>query len=149
MFIETTTGGYYDSSGEQHVRRALFLILVQRDYFKDADGNYLSPSDRPDGYTDIRAIVRKVALHQFGHWMMGSARVKGERISISGAYGSDGNTCTVSEKVFQEAVPLPAELYDAWNKGEGWNSAGSEAPLMRTWATENLDTLYRVKRRKS
>lgn len=148
MFIENTRG-YYGSDGSQNVGRALFLILVQRDYFKDADGNYLSPKDRPDGYTEIRAIVRKVALHQFGHWMMGSARVLGERIGISGAYGSDGNTCTVSEKVFAEAVPLPKDLYDAWNKGDGWNSAGSEAPAMRTWAHDNLDKLYRVKRRKS
>ena len=148
MFIETARGRY-GSDGSQHSGRALFLILVQRDYFKDAEGNYLSPKDRPDGYTEIRAIVRKVALHQCGHWMMGSARVKGERISISGAYGSDGNTCTVSEKVFQESIPLPKELYDAWNKGEGWNGAGSEAPMMRTWATDNLDRLYRVKTRKS
>lgn len=148
MFIESTQG-YCDRSGEQYVKRALFLILVQRDYFKDANGNYLSPKDRPEGYDEIRAIVRKVALHQFGHWMMGSARVLGERIGISGAYGSDGNPSTVSEKVFAESIPLPDHLYDAWNKGEGWNGAGSEVPLMREWANANLDKLYRVKQRKS
>ncbi len=130
MYIKPTISGY-TSSGEQVARRQLFLILVQ-----PMSGSELE-------HSPMRAIVRKVALHQFGPWMMGFARVKGERITISGAYGSDGLPCSVSDRVYDEAINLPQYLIDAWNKGGGWNSAGSEAESMRKWALENLETLYK------
>ena len=113
---------------------------------------YLGPSGRSVKYihhTEIRALVRKVAMQQFGHFMMGSARAFGHRISLSGSYGGDGLTVTVPREVFDKAIPIPQELHDAWNKGEGWNSAGSEAPLMQKWALANLDKLestYKGKR---
>ena len=131
---------YYDSGG-QHATRGKFLILLSVD------------NDR-----GLRAIVRSVALRQFGHWMMGCARVFGKTLTISGAYGSDGlpknldrlyyhfddNYKVVQdcpewvERVWNSAIPLPAELYDAWNNGGGWNSAGSEAQVMRQWTLENF-----------
>lgn len=129
--------GYCNASGEQFARRGLFLILVQRDPYEGTQGK-LDPPCRP---WPIRAIVRKVALHQCGHFMMGSARAFGERIPISGAYGSDGLPRTVSQRVYERAVPVPAELIEAWNKGGGWNSSGSEGPSMREWALANLDKL--------
>lgn len=97
---------------------------------------------------EIRALVRKVALHQFGHFMMGSARAFGHRLPISGAYGSDGLPRTVPREVFDRAVPIPAELHDAWNKGGGHNGAGSEAIAMRHWALANLDALESAKRKR-
>ena len=124
MYINPTTR-YYDNAG-QHTARGNFLILVQCDDLKTKE---------------IRAIVRKVALHQCGHWMMGSARAFGHRIAISGAYGHDGLPCTVPDDVFEKAIPIPADLYNAWNKGGGWNSCGSEAPLMRQWANKNIRAL--------
>lgn len=90
---------------------------------------------------EIRAIVRKVSMHQCGHFMMGSARIGGKTISLSGSYGGDGLTVTVDQDIFDRAIPLPAELYEAWSKGGGWNSAGNEAPDMRTWALANLKAL--------
>lgn len=130
MYIKPTIHGY-DSNGEQVARRQLFLILVQ-------------DRDKPCGAENTRAIVRKVALRQFGPWMMGSARIKGEKLTISGSYGQDGLPKRVSANVFNAAVPLPAELYEAWNKGGGWNGEGSEAPVMRAWALANLAKLYNV-----
>ena len=130
MYIKHTISGY-DRSGEQIARRQLFLILLQRDDLKD---------------NAIRAIVRKVAMRQFGQFMMGFARVKGERITLSGSYGSDGLPKTVSDKVFNEGFPLPDDLRERWNKGGGWNGAGSEANAMREWALANLDKLYRVRK---
>lgn len=131
MFIKPTISGY-DSSGQQVARRQLFLMLVQ-------------DKDQPCCAANTRAIVRKVALQQFGNFMMGFARIKGELLTISGSYGADGLPMSVSSKVFNEAIPLPAELYDAWNKGGGWNGAGSEADAMRKWAIENLSQLYNVR----
>lgn len=135
MYLEFS--GYCAPDGTQHARRGRFLILVQRE------------SDNGTG--EIRALVRKVALRQLGHFMMGSAHAFGHRISISGAYGSDGLPVSVPDAVFDRAIPLPSGLREAWNHGGGWNSAGSEAPAMRRWALENLAALEaarRVSRRK-
>jgi hypothetical protein len=77
--------------------------------------------------------VRKVGLQQFGHYMMGSANICGKWKTVSGAYGSDGLPMTV-DVLPKDAKPLPTELYDAWNKGGGWNGAGSEAAAMAEFA---------------
>jgi hypothetical protein len=90
----------------------------------------------------IKAIVRHTSLRQCGHFMMGSARVHGARITLSGSYGGDGLTCTVPDAVYTDyGVELPRELVAAWSHGGGWNSAGSEAGEMRKWALENLEEL--------
>jgi hypothetical protein len=127
MYIEQTRS-YYDH-GEQRAARALFLLLIQPPGGKGCD----SP---------IKAIVRNVALHQTGNFMMGRARAYGHSITVSGSYGGDGLPCSVPQAVYDRAsVVLPDYLYQAWNKGEGWNSAGSEAPAMRAWARANLAEL--------
>lgn len=118
-------GRLYYRGTEQCASRAPFLILVQS-------------KDRPLGRDNFRAIARKVALRQCGPWMIGTARIKGESIRISGAYGSDGLPCTVSEKVFAAGVDVPGWLYDAWSNGEGWNSSGNETNAMRAWAIETF-----------
>jgi hypothetical protein len=82
----------------------------------------------------LRAIVRYVRMRQMGHWMMGSAKVGQHRITLSGSYGSDGLPCSVPDDVYDAGVELPAELYQAWANGGGWNSAGSESDQMRAWA---------------
>ena len=126
MYIENN-GGYYKGS-EQHARRGLFLMLVQPPGI--------------EGGTEIKAVVRKVALSQLGAWMMGRVSIYGHRLSVSGSYGSDGLPMNVPQEVYDRLqVKLPQYLYDAWNKGGGWNSAGNEAELMREWAKQNLATL--------
>jgi hypothetical protein len=89
----------------------------------------------------LRAVVRHVAMKQVGHFMMGYARIKGVTVTLSGSYGGDGLPTSVSDKVYESGVELPQYLYDAWAKGNGWNNAGDEAPLMREWALENLKAL--------
>lgn len=125
MYIDQSGGRYYTSDGQQCCRKAPFLILCQ-----------------PEGYEHrndpIRALVRKVALHQCGHFMMGSARAFGHRITISGTYGNDGLPRDVPMEVYEKAIPVPQELIDAWNKGGGWNGAGSEAPAMVEWAKKTF-----------
>lgn len=140
MYIQKTLTGY-DKEGTQVAWRALFLILVHRQTRWE--------EDKPVFGEETRAIVRKVALRQLGHFMMGSARVKGKSLTISGSYGGDGNGIQVSDDIFDAAVPLPPDLVDAWNKGEGWNGAGAEACAMRTWALANLDRLYPPSARES
>lgn len=105
---------------------------------------YLGPSGKMVKYVhhnEIRALVRKVAMHQCGHFMMGTARAFGHKLTLSGSYGSNGLTVEVPREVFEKAVPIPQELHDLWNKGDGWNGAGNEARAMQEWALANLDKL--------
>jgi hypothetical protein len=124
MYIDNSGHGYYRGT-EQHHSRAPFLILVQ-------------PPGIEGSKKPIRALVREVAMHQCGHWMMGSARAFGHKILLSGSYGGDGLPTSVPQEVYDRATPVPQELIDAWNKGGGWNSAGSEAPAMARWAVKTL-----------
>ena len=107
---------------EQRCSAAPFLILMQSDAAPIGHGN------------NLRGIVRSVALRQLGHWMMGTTRIGNNTISLSGAYGQDGLPKTVPQDVWERGTPLPDDLYEAWNKGGGWNSCGSEANAMRKWA---------------
>jgi hypothetical protein len=69
---------------------------------------------------------------------MGTAKIQGQSITISGAYGNDGLPKTVNEEIYNAATPVPRELYDLWSDGGGWNSCGSEMYAMQKWALENL-----------
>jgi len=125
MYVTDEAGTYYKGT-EQHHRRAPFLILMQ-------------PDDEDVGKkNNLRGIVRKVALRQCGHWMMGCARVKNRTVFVCGAYGNSGLPKTVSRKTWEQGIPLPQELYDAWNKGGGWNSVGTEWAAMRKRAVKTL-----------
>lgn len=115
---------YYRGT-EQCARRAPFLLLLQP---REHEG-----AARDNTFT----VVRKVALRQLGHWMMGRVNFGGKWRGVSGAYGNDGLPMTV-EALPKDAVRLPGELYDAWNKGGGWNSCGGEASAMRQWARETF-----------
>jgi hypothetical protein len=115
--------GYYRGT-EQHTMRGRFLLLLHlKDGKCDADNTF--------------AVVRKVALHQLGHFMMGRANLCGKWVTISGAYGNDGLPMDVKE-LPKDAVKLPRRLYDLWAKGGGHNSVGSEAQEMRKWALEGM-----------
>ena len=125
----SNSGGYYDSDGTQRARRGPFLLFLQPPGVAGCDA-------------PIKCAVRKVALHQFGHFMMGTARLYGHSLTVSGTYGHDGLVCEVPADVYNRApMALPPELVEAWNKGGGHNSAGSEAAAVRKWALENLELL--------
>jgi hypothetical protein len=130
--------GYYRGS-EQCVTRGRFLLLLQPNKYKE-------PNHAGTMHLDIQAscspentfaVVRRVALRQLGAFMMGRANLCGKWHTVSGAYGSDGLPMSV-DKLPHDAVPLPRELYDAWSKGGGWNSAGAESRDMRRWAYETF-----------
>ena len=120
MYIQAPNRGY-THDGQQFCRRAPFLLLIQ-------NGDWTSP---------IYGVVRTVALKQLGHWMMGKVRIMGKSYTVSGSYGNDGMTLSV-DAIPPDAKPLPDELREAWNKGGGWNSAGSEAQAMAEWARKEL-----------
>jgi len=121
MYISKNQRGYTKASGEQCIARDDFLLFVQDK--TQACSRY-----------NFRALIRSVALHQCGNWMMGTARVKNQSLTVSGSYGGDGLPMSVDPEIFNMAIPVPEVLYEAWAHGGGWNGAGSEAGAMRTWA---------------
>ena len=127
MYIEPTS--HYYVGTELRTRAARFLLLIQ------PKQPTIGEECRAE---NTYAIVRRVALRQFGHFMMGRARLRGNQwITVSGAYGGDGLPRTV-DALPKDAVLLPRELYDAWSKGGGHNGAGSEAKAIRVWALETF-----------
>ena len=127
MYLKSN-GSYYKGTS-QCTRKAPFLILMD------------DPSKKELGCFKghMRGIVRIVAMEQCGNFMMGRARIKGHTIILSGSYGGDGlPVYKVPQEVYDAGIDIPDELFDAWNKGGGWNSAGSEGLAMRKWAIETF-----------
>ena len=122
MFVKSVR---WDTNSGQHARGP-FLILVCLEE---------GPLE------ELRAFVRHVRLDQCGHFMMGDVTIGGVKLTLSGSYGNDGLPVTVNEKLYCHAVPIPDKLFCLWNKGGGHNSCGSEAPLLRDWAMDNLKAL--------
>lgn len=89
----------------------------------------------------LYACVRHVSLRQFGHFMMGTARIAGQSVTVSGSYGSDGLPMDY-EKLTPLAraklVRVPDELTEQFWAGGGHNCAGEEAPAIRQWALETF-----------
>lgn len=141
MFLRGKSRAWSMADGEQRAR-GFFLVLM-------------SPDDdaRLSG-VEFRGLVRSVEMRQSGHFMTGQLEVKVgpdvHRIRLSGAYGADGLVRDVPRAVYELGKPLPVELREAWNKGGGHNSAGSEAGAMDAWARTLVypaSTLYgRMKR---
>lgn len=123
MFLTVTRSGY-TTDGEQFTS-GKFLLLLQ-------------PPGLAGGKQPIRALVRHCSLHQFGHFMMGRVRIKNQTIIVSGSYGQDGLPKSVPDEIYKLGTLVPEELVEAWNKGGGWNGAGSEAPAMREWARKTF-----------
>ncbi|MEI6750349.1 MAG: hypothetical protein WCM93_14425 [Bacteroidota bacterium] len=128
MFLKTDYA-HYSRSGEQ-LAGGRFLVLMQP---KTATLDDVCKRKYP-----IKALVRYCKMSQMGAWMIGKIRVKGISLMMSGSYGGDGLLADVPMEVYNMGVELPAELVEAWNNGGGHNSAGSEAPAMRSWAIKTF-----------
>jgi hypothetical protein len=124
-------GTYYSRSGEQRHGKAPFLILMV--HYKPIAGKILGKR------SSIRAVIRDVALHQTGHFMMGSARIGSKRYVISGAYGDMGLPMEVAEQDWKRGVPMPKKLEEAFWQGGGHNAPGKEGPAIYEWGHELLE----------
>jgi len=140
MYIINDGFAGYNRYGEQIRQRGWFLILMDLEQPRDSKESISAWMQRHPP----RAILRKVALKQCGHFMMGCARINNHSLILSGAYGNDGLPKSVPMAVYKAGIPLPKELYDAWAKGGGWNGCGTEARAMRDWAIQNWRKLVPV-----
>ena len=112
-----------DCTSAGHIHRAAPFLMLQ--HVKNTPSN------------EVYGVVRKVALKQYGHFMMGIARIMNKSITVSGCYGNDGLIMDV-DSVPPDAVRLPDHLYTMWAKGGGWNGAGDEAVEMMKWGRETF-----------
>lgn len=130
--------GYYDRDGQQHARRGWFLLLMQPNQPRDSIatiGEWLR-LNRP------HALVRKVALVQFGHTMMGRAHVFGHQLTVEGAYGNLGLTMDVPQEIYDLGVLLDPEVDRIMGADTtGWNDAGVSGKVVREWAIQHFEEL--------
>lgn len=96
----------------------------------------------------LYGCLRYVEMQQIGHFMMGSAKVCGKELTLSGSYGQDGLSRDPERDGIDvgQLVELPSNLYEAWAKGGGWNSTGSEASAIKKWALANKSALQKAGR---
>jgi hypothetical protein len=114
----------YNRAGEQSAG-GRFLMLVAKD------------AEKYEGTDTLKlwGIVRHVRMTQCGHYMMGTARVGGQSITVSGTYGNDGLPMDMAkfEGLHGYLTLLTVEAAKAyWNGTGGHNGAGSEATDMQT-----------------
>jgi hypothetical protein len=130
----------------------MFLTVDRSGYNRDGEqvshGPFLCIFNKESG-GELRCIVRHVRMRQCGHWMMASVRVGSERFVLSGTYGGDGlpilDLDGRTERLWEKLHPLPADLTEAFWKGGGWNSAGSEGPALHAWGRQHLQELRRLR----
>lgn len=130
MYLQNDDSYTYHQNGQQRHSQGSFLLLV-------------TPEEEMGVSADtMRACVRQVALEQFGHHMMGTARIGGESFTVDGTYGNKGLPIDVPREIWEQyCEPVPEDLYEQWKHGGGHNSAGDEAKDLRQWALNNLDAL--------
>lgn len=119
--------GYYKGVEQMHTRAPFLILMV---YEEPIEGKILGKRSK------LRGIIRKVALHQCGHWMMGRTRIGQASLSLSGTYGSDGLPLTVDKCIWERGESVPDELEEKFWKSDGHNSAGSEGPDFYVWGRE-------------
>jgi hypothetical protein len=139
MFIRKSQGGY-NRHGEQFARGS-FLMIFAHNEFKAAEELGIPWSEVNLDGRKLYACVRHVSLKQMGAWMMGTARIAGQSVTVSGSYGSDGLPMDYEELTpagRQKLVEVPKDLADKYWAGGGWNSSGSEAPAMKEWALKTF-----------
>lgn len=108
MFVANVRRGY---QGTAQIASGLFLILFTNE----------NAPRRANGSRALRALVRKVALHQTGHFMMGSVTfayadavgLRRARFSLSGTYGGDGLPVEITDYKRRNVPPKPEEFESA------------------------------------
>ncbi len=83
-----------------------------------------------NGREKLWAVVRTVAMHQFGH-------IGGKRLTVSGEIGSDGlpdDLQDLPEKCRAKLIEVPEAIAEAFWSDKGWNDVGQSRHVLRQWA---------------
>lgn len=125
-----TPGLTYYRGTDQYRSRGPYLILFST--FAERYSN---------GKPRLYAAVRKVALQQCGHFMMGTARIANVRIPISGSCGSDGlprDYDTLPPSVRAYLTEVPEDVATLYWADDGHNTIGRAAKFLLEWATRTF-----------
>lgn len=150
MFL-TPSNTYYDSDGSQRASKAWYLILACREA-GPLDGMGITTRDEQytcgtcgKAHSALYAIARKVALSQLGHFMMGTARIGGHSVVVSGNFGSDGLPDTIGQYGIPSALApyftkLPNDVASSyWHSGEDYHAGKSgDYRQLGLWALARL-----------
>lgn len=96
-----------------------------------------APGTYSNGKPLLWATVRSCALSQMGHWMMGTIRIGGKSLTVSGPIGSDGlpmDLQDVPAKSRQDLIDVPEEIATVYWSDTGHNGIGSAGPTLLSWA---------------
>jgi hypothetical protein len=91
----------------------------------------------PNGKGKLWATTRACSLHQCGHFMMGTIRIGGKSITVSGPIGHDGlplDLQDVPQAWRNKLVELPEDVATAFWGDNGHNDVGRAAKPLREWA---------------
>lgn len=99
MFLNNSRSGY---KGTAQYAAGDFLIVF-------CNENELPAPGRKN---QLRALVRKVALRQSGHFMTGHVTLLGAKLWLSGAYGHDGLPVEITEYK-RRNVPETPETFES------------------------------------
>lgn len=130
----------YYSGSEQRASRGDFLMIATF----DTDVDYQEICEEcGEHHKVLFACVRKVAMGQFGHFMMGTARVGGQSLTVSGPIGHDGlpmapwNTRNLSDDMIARYfVKVPVNVAHAYWTAHGWNDCGEATPVLRSYGRQ-------------
>lgn len=137
----------YLGSGFQYPNKRAAGVPIGRTYYRSdgSQGHSLAPylllasaaTEQVNGRERLYACVRLVALTQLGQFMMGTARIARESITVSGAFGSDSLPLRyeeLSENVRSEFRPVPADLAALyWTSVDGQSFANA---IAQSWARQ-------------
>ena len=134
--------GYYDRHGQQHSGRRQYLALFSWNRYKAAkEGQTQDVLCYPNGKPRLWAAVRSCALSQFGHFMMGTIRIGGKSITVSGPIGHDGLPLDLQDVPLTHHARLtevPADIAALYWADDGHNDIGSARTALQQWAKETF-----------
>lgn len=97
-----------------------------------------APEKYPNGRPKLWALIRSCSLHQCGHFMMGTIRVGGVSITVSGSIGHDGlplDLQAVPADYRDRLIEVPEDVATAyWTDDTGHNDVGAVRPTLQSWA---------------
>lgn len=142
------TCGRYESGSD--VRRAWEQAYNAMAHCAQHDAYSVDGPTYANGKDKLWAIVRSCALQQCGQFMMGTIRIGGVSITVSGPCGHDGLPLDLQElPASQRArlVEVPENVAAIYWADNGHNDVGSTAAsALRNWAREYMAQQTGVKK---
>lgn len=128
----------YDSDGQQVAVGDYLVAFEYHPLHPPAHGQFEVEGEK---FLRIYACVRPVTLKQLGHWMMGSVKIAGIEITLSGEFGNDGLPKCLADfsdadqdRLLDNLAEMPTDIAHQYWNSSGHNCVGPTADVIRNWA---------------